>query len=133
VGFVFIYAGWEKIVYPADFAVAIQNYQIIPSSMTNLVAIFLPWLEFYCGLILIFGFWHRAGAVILSTLLIIFIFALLSVFIRGLDIDCGCFGRGTSVGWSRIIEDLFLLFFALQIVFFPLSKLALENVLKKTN
>lgn len=125
-GTVFIYSGLEKIAYPADFAVAIQNYQLIPVEMTNLVAIILPWLEFYCGLFILFALFGQASAAILSTLIIFFIIALSSAILRGLDIDCGCFGGTTNISWFEIIEDLLLLVMSIYLFFIP-SRLATLN------
>jgi uncharacterized membrane protein YphA (DoxX/SURF4 family) len=128
VGVIFIFASIDKIASPAYFAGTILNYQLLPESMINLVAIILPWLELICGLLLILGIWHQASAVILSTLMLVFILAIGSVIIRGLDIECGCFGTGSSANWSRIVEDLFILAFSLHIVFHSHSKLAVENI-----
>ena len=102
-GLVFIFASVEKIISPADFAHDIRNYQIVYSSVTNLIAIFLPWLEFYCGLFLIIGLFTRTSAGILSVLLIFFIVFISSAILRGLDIDCGCFGTGNALNWVRIV------------------------------
>ena len=127
IGLIFIYASLEKIAYPAYFAVSVQNYQLIPDYFTNIIAVVLPWLELYCGILVLIGFWHKAGATIVSLLNIVFIITLTSAVFRGLDIDCGCYGAGSSVNISRIIEDLFLLAFSLHITLFPQSKFALEN------
>ena len=131
IGLIFIYASLEKIAYPAYFAVSVQNYQLIPDYFTNIIAVVLPWLELYCGILVLIGYWHQAGAAIVSLLNIVFIMALTSAVFRGLDIDCGCYGAGSSVNISRIIEDLFLLSFSLHITLFPQSKFALENLLKR--
>ena len=130
IGFVFIYASIEKILDPAYFAGTIRNYQIVPDAITNLVAIILPWLELICGILLLAGFWHQTAAFILTLLMVAFIIAILSAIFRGLDIECGCFGSGSSANWTRIIEDLFLLSFSLQILFFPKSIIAIENISK---
>jgi uncharacterized membrane protein YphA (DoxX/SURF4 family) len=132
VGLLFIYACIDKIVAPAYFAGTIQNYQLLSVSLINIVSITLPWLELICGILLMVGIWHRAAAVIISFLMTVFIIAILSVILRGLDIECGCFGSDTSANWARIVEDIFLLVFSLQIVFYPNSKLALENIWKNS-
>lgn len=130
VGLIFVFASIDKITNPAYFAGTIQNYQILPDLFINLVAIILPWLELICGVLLIAGIWHQSAAVIVSILTLIFILAIVSVIFRGLDIECGCFGTGSSADIGRIIEDLFLLAFSLHIVFHPTSKLAFENIWK---
>jgi uncharacterized membrane protein YphA (DoxX/SURF4 family) len=130
-GFVFIYASLDKIADPEAFAAAVQNYQLAPVFLINLIAIFLPWLEFYCGVLLLLGWWHQPAAFWVGIMTIVFLIGLVSAYARGLDIDCGCFGSGNTVDLSRIIEDLFLLAFALHILIYPTSAFALENRTKK--
>ena len=130
-GMVFLYAGYDKILDPGSFAIAVQNYQLIPMSLSNMVAIFLPWCEFYCALLLLSGWWHRSAALLVSIMNIVFIVALTLAYLRGLDIDCGCFGTGSSVNIQRIVEDFILLALSLHIFFNPESKLALENIFYK--
>jgi uncharacterized membrane protein YphA (DoxX/SURF4 family) len=128
VGIIFIFASIDKIASPAYFAGTILSYQILPEIFINLVAIILPWLELISGILLVIGIWHRSAAWIVSILTIVFIIAIGSVIFRGLDIECGCFGSGSSANWGRIVEDLFLLAFSLHIAVHPLSKLAIENL-----
>jgi uncharacterized membrane protein YphA (DoxX/SURF4 family) len=128
VGLVFIYASIDKILSPQYFAGTILSYQILPEFLINLAAIILPWLELFCGILLVIGIWHRSAAWIVSALTFVFIFAIISVIFRGLDIECGCFGSGSSANWGRIVEDLFLLAFSLHVAFHPLSYLAIENL-----
>jgi uncharacterized membrane protein YphA (DoxX/SURF4 family) len=130
-GIVFIYSGLEKIIYAADFAATIQNYQLIPVELTNLVAIILPWLEFYCGLFILFALFKQASTAIISVLLIFFMVALASVIFRGLDIDCGCFGGSSDVSWFRVIEDLLLLAMSLYLFFIPSQLASLNGYLVK--
>jgi len=131
VGFIFIYASIDKIAAPAYFAGMIQNYQLIPDLFINFAAIVLPWLELLCGMLLLIGIWHRSAALLITILMVVFIIAISSAIFRGLDIECGCFGAGTSANWTRIIEDIFLLAFSLQVLFYPESKLAVENRWKR--
>jgi len=130
-GILFIYASIDKIADPAYFAGTIQNYQLIPVWLINISAITLPWLELLCGVLLLTGVWHRSASLIITLLMIVFIIAISSAIFRGLDIECGCYGSGTSADWTRIVEDFFLLAFSLQILFYPDSKLALGNSWKK--
>jgi len=128
VGIIFLYASYDKILDPGSFAIAIQNYQLIPMSLSNLIAIILPWCEFFCGLFLLIGWWHKPAALLISLMTFVFIIALSIAYFRGLDIDCGCFGTGSSVSIQRIIEDIMLFAFSLHIYFKPNSKLAIENI-----
>ncbi len=129
-GIIFLYASYDKILDPGSFAIAVQNYKLIPMSLSNIVAIFLPWCEFYSAVLLIFGWWHKPAALLVSVMNITFIVALSLAYLRGLDIDCGCFGTDSSVSIQRIVEDIILLSFSLHIYLKPNSKFALENLFK---
>lgn len=110
-GFVFIFAGIEKIVAPEIFAISIEAYKLVPVSVVNIVALVLPWLELLCGIFLIGGVYIASSTLLTSSMLIVFIFAILSAMVRQLKIDCGCFGEQYSspVGWSKVFEDIGLL------------------------
>ena len=73
-GAVFIYASWDKIMNPDDFAKVIGNYHVLPFGLENLLALILPWLELFTGICLIIGVMVD-GATILAVLMnIVFIF-----------------------------------------------------------
>jgi uncharacterized membrane protein YphA (DoxX/SURF4 family) len=119
IGIMFIYAAQNKIPYPVEFAKNIEAYQILPYWSINIVAVFLPFLEFFCGLFLILGLATRASAAVLATLLALFTLALLINVLRGSPITCGCFESvGAQIGWYDIFRDLALMLMAVQIVFF---------------
>lgn len=111
-GAVFLYASFDKIMHPEAFAQAVYNYQILPDSTVNLVALALPWLELLLGLCLVSGFWLPGATVISTGLLTMFIGAMVYNEIRGLDIHCGCFSTETTEGpaglWT-IARDVSLL------------------------
>ena len=108
---IFIYAGMEKISYPAGFSDSINNYKILPLFTVNFLAIILPWIELIAGVLLLFGIRVKENSFIISVLLSIFIIAIVISLIRGLNIDCGCFGTfsGSKVGIYKLIENSLLL------------------------
>ncbi len=114
-GIVFVVAAVDKIAVPEVFAVSVEAYQIIPVPLVNLFALVVPWIELLCGIFLLAGVRMRASSLVLGMLLILFIFALLSAMVRGLKIDCGCFGaqHASPVSWGKIGEDLGLLCLAI--------------------
>lgn len=125
--FVFIYAGAEKISDPNSFSQAIYNYRIFPNEMINIFAIILPWIELVSGILLLFGISVKENSAILGTLLLIFIILIGISMIRGLDINCGCFGKGTPVGWRKIGENTLMLILALALIAFDSKKFSLSN------
>ncbi len=130
-GAIFIYAAYEKISSPSEFAQVIRNYRIIPDSLSNLIAVVLPWLEFYCGLFLIVGIFIRGSSLLLSGILFVFLLALISAQVRGLNIDCGCFGAGETVGWGKVVEDFFLLLTSLTIFIIRNDFFSLDSKIKR--
>src|SRR5437763_14817422 len=99
VGGIFVYAGVVKVLDPVQFANDIDNYKTLPWFVSVRLAVYLPWLEIFCGLALIFRFLYRGGLLILTALIAVFIGATIAAKMRGLDISCGCFGLA-SQNWS---------------------------------
>lgn len=112
IGVVFLYASYDKILHPGDFARAVYNYQILPAAAVNPVAVVLPWMELLLGVFLLAGVW-LPGATALSTLLLaVFNAALIFNLSRGLDVSCGCFSTqiaGSPATWWTAARDLVLL------------------------
>jgi putative oxidoreductase len=120
VGGIFIYAGVIKVMDPIAFARDIDNYHMLPWALSVRLAFYLPWLEMFCGLALIFRFLYQGGLIILMGLTCIFIAASIISKARGLDISCGCFGHA-SKNWSftthlaldlALLAAVFLLWFS---------------------
>ncbi len=117
-GLVFIYAGALKIVAPVAFAGNVAAYRLLPYFGNYLVAATLPWVETLCGLMLIIGWRARSAAAIISLLNVVFMLALASTIIRGLDIDCGCFQQGATKtsAWAAMGRDAVLLALSLSLL-----------------
>ena len=111
VGGIFVYAGAIKALDPVQFANDIDNYKTLPWFVSVRLAVYLPWLEIFCGLALIFRFLYRGGLLILTALILVFIGATIAAKARGLDITCGCFGHA-SKNWNfstHLVLDLLIL------------------------
>jgi uncharacterized membrane protein YphA (DoxX/SURF4 family) len=110
-GGVFLYAGIVKIADPTAFAGEIAAYRLLPYFGNYLAAAVLPWLELICGVLLITGCRTMAAAAVVLFLTTLFMAALASTILRGLDIDCGCFrpgGEKTSA-WTALGRDALLM------------------------
>lgn len=126
-GGVFVYASFDKILHPHEFAEVVYNYQILPDALVNLTAILLPWLELCAGVFLILGLFLRGALFTCNVLLAVFLVALAFNLARGLDIDCGCFSSsvGPSTGGSMLLyllRDAFLLAMGLFSFFYVLRR-----------
>jgi putative oxidoreductase len=114
-GFVFVYAGAEKIITPVLFAESIGNYQLLSPFFINITAVLLPWLEIFSGILLLSGAAVKENSLILTSLMFVFIVAGIVSLLRGLDIDCGCFGtESVKLGMTKILENV--LFFAAGVI-----------------
>lgn len=111
---VFLWAAVPKILDPIGFARDIENYQLLVGpfeALVNPIAVLLPWAEAFVGLALLSGF-AADGAILLVVIqLVMFIGALFQAWLRDLDIDCGCFGKGSggrSVAKALVEDWVFL-------------------------
>jgi putative oxidoreductase len=111
IGGLFVYAGIVKALDPVTFARDIGNYQMLPWQIGVWTALYLPWLEIFCGLALMTRILYRGGMFILTGLMLFFIIATIVARARGLDISCGCFGHATkslSFAWHLVLDFLLL-------------------------
>lgn len=137
-GAVLLVAGGLKAFVPAEAATAVAAYKILPTSLAHIVGYALPWLEIAIALLLIVGISMRLAAVIAGSIMVLFIAAIISVWARGLLIDCGCFGGGGVIDPSlaaqvhrtyalEIARDLGLALTALYLYFFPYGLFSVEK------
>lgn len=91
---VFIYAGAVKMQDVVTFAGHVAAYQILPYAMNYLVAATLPYVEFLAGVLLLLNARVRPALLAVGSMTLVFMAALSSVLVRGLNIDCGCFDPG---------------------------------------
>jgi len=117
IGLIFVLSGIEKIADPAGFSDAIANYKLMPNFIINFFAISIPWIELVCGILIIFNQNIKENAFIYLSLMSIFTIMVLIAVLRGLDIDCGCFGTQNvqAVGITKIIENLALIFLGVYV------------------
>jgi len=133
-GGVLFAAGWLKIFTPAKSQMAVRAYELLPISVANFLGLVLPWLEIGVGVLLILGIAIRLSAMIGGGLMLLFIIAIAQAGLRGLSIDCGCFGGGGSVEpgqtkyLAEIARDTGLALLALYLIRYPVTRLALEKL-----
>src|SRR5437762_13082776 len=93
VGGIFVYAGVSKVLDPAQFANDIDNYKTLPWFVSVRRAFYLPWLEIFCGLVVISRFFYRGGLSIFTALLAVFIGATVVATMRGVVVSWCFFGH----------------------------------------
>jgi uncharacterized membrane protein YphA (DoxX/SURF4 family) len=134
-GGVWIAAGGLKITEPEASIAAVRAYQLLPSSAAEVVGLALPAIEVVVGLALVLGLFARGAALVSALLFLAFIIGIASVWARGIEIDCGCFGGGgaragasSDYPWE-IARDVALLGASLLVVLVRRTRLALDSVL----
>jgi uncharacterized membrane protein YphA (DoxX/SURF4 family) len=135
-GAVFIYASWDKIAQPREFARIVYHYQLVGPSRVlgylpaNLLAVTLPWVELVTGALLMVGLWRREAAAAAALMLVAFIVAVSWALANGIDIaNCGCFTvaggtEGRALGWKILLGDTALLAVAVLLVAVPATPAA---------
>jgi uncharacterized membrane protein YphA (DoxX/SURF4 family) len=131
---VFLYAGASKVGDLAESGRAVGAYDLMPAATARAVGAALPFVELALGVLLLVGLATRLAAAVASGLLVVFIAGVSSAWIRGLSIDCGCFGGGGQLaagqrptyGWE-VTRDVALLLVALLLVVFARSRLSADE------
>ncbi|MBW2689572.1 MAG: DoxX family membrane protein [Deltaproteobacteria bacterium] len=114
---VFVYAGAVKMQNVTAFAGHVAAYQILPYALNYLVAATLPYVEFLAGILLLLNARVRPALLVVGSMTLVFMVALVSVLLRGLEIDCGCFdpggGQDVSAGVALLRDVGLMLLVAL--------------------
>jgi uncharacterized membrane protein YphA (DoxX/SURF4 family) len=133
-GGVFVVAGALKAVDPQSSVAAVRAYELLPGSLATVVGWGMPFAEIALGLLLLAGIATRVVAATTGLLLLVYMSAVISAAVRGLSIDCGCFGGGgvvapgdTAYG-TELLRDTGLLLLALWLVWQPRSRFSLERL-----
>jgi uncharacterized membrane protein YphA (DoxX/SURF4 family) len=129
-----LWAGASKLPDPMQNVRAVRAYQILPEALVVPAGHGLPLLELSVGLLLLTGLSTRIAAAMSAALLIIFMAGIVSVWARGLSIDCGCFSVGGAVaGDTRydldLVRDGLLLALSLALLRRPRSAGSLDGYL----
>ncbi len=133
-GGVLLVAGWLKAFSFDKAQMAVRAYEVLPISVANVVGVILPWAEIAMALLLILGVAIRPMAIATAGLMLLFIAAITQAGLRGLSIDCGCFGGGGAVepGQTKYLQeiarDIVFLLLAVYLYKYPVTKWALEKI-----
>jgi len=103
---VFLYAAYTKLRQPwLLFAMSIDAYQLLPAWAVLTLGRTIPWLELLLGLLLATGIGLRYAAAGATILLGAFFAVMLQAYIKGMGIDCGCFGLGEKISPLTLTRD----------------------------
>jgi uncharacterized membrane protein YphA (DoxX/SURF4 family) len=134
---VFLISGYLKAVDLDQTYVAVKAYQVLPKPAVELVATVLPWFELALGLLVLLGVGTRIVSVISALLLLTFMAGVTQAWVRGLSIDCGCFGGGGDVAADRtsygteLLRDTGFMILAVWLIVRPRTLLSLDGWLTR--
>ena len=124
------YAALTKIGDPAATVRAVRAYQVMPESVVSPFGHALPWVELAVAVLLLVGLGVRVAGSAAVLLLTLFVAGIASVWARGLQIDCGCFGGGGATTHphyaGELVRDVLLLAVAVCVTLLPRTRLALD-------
>lgn len=136
---VWLWAALGKIGDPAASVRAVRAYRLLPEWLAQGVGYGLPFLELTLAALLLLGLATRFAAAASAALLVVFLVGMISAAARGLQIECGCFGGGGDLAAGRstaytleITRDSVLLLLAVALVVRPLSRLALDDRIRRS-
>jgi uncharacterized membrane protein YphA (DoxX/SURF4 family) len=137
IGALFIISSVTKIPDTAKFADSIANYKIVPDSLVMPLATIVPWIQMAAGVMIVLDVFAQSSAFILCGLLAVYIIAITQAWIRGIDIECGCFdlltqfGLEERVGLEAVIRDLVFMLFPLNVLIFGKNGLDFYGIFKR--
>jgi len=134
---VFAWAGLAKVGDLALSRLTVRSYQLLPEELADLIGNVLPFVELALALLLLVGLGTRVAACLASLLLLTFIIGVGSLWIRGIEAACGCFGTtllsdGSPASYPLILaRDLALLILAVFVALVSKSRWSVDSMLDR--
>ena len=115
---IFFIAGWGKFFPDTEktltFIREIRAYELVPDSISNIMAMTLPWIEMVTAVLLVIGLWGREMRWLIGGILTVFTVAKFIALLNELPIDCGCVPKGSPLaplfeGWGGLLTNLVMI------------------------
>ncbi len=118
-GILFIIAAVSKLFAVNHFIEVIIKFDILPITIIPFFALFIIFIEYVLGILLVLGIFIRYAVPGLLLLMSVFIFATLINIFRGNFVECGCFGNilNEKIGWYTLFRDFLIVGLILLIKF----------------
>lgn len=108
-GALFLWSGVVKVRDPLTFAESIRNFRIVGDPFVAAFAHFVPWLEIFAGIAVMWDRTREAAAALLAAMVFAFTLAIVSAWMRGFEIACGCFGGEEITNYPvKVVQNLAL-------------------------
>lgn len=108
-GGILLWSGLTHLSNQALFLESIFRYRVFSPAIAVIIAAYLPTFQVTIGSFLLLGLFRRFS--LWTTFVLTFLFFLIQLvtLLRGLEIDCGCFGPGEEVITWKSLGFTFLL------------------------
>lgn len=132
---VFAWAGLAKVGDLPLSRLSVRSYQLLPNGLADLIGNALPFVELALAALLLIGLGTRLVAAVSGLLLAGFVVGIASLWIRGIEAACGCFGTsllsdGTVTSYPLLLtRDVGLLVLAALVVLTPISRWSVDAAL----
>jgi uncharacterized membrane protein YphA (DoxX/SURF4 family) len=129
-------AGLAKVGQLSQSVSDVAQYQILPNyTLVRIVGYALPIGELILGALILAGVFSRWTAALGGLLMLVYTVAIISLWARGIWMDCGCFGTSEAIVASDakkkyaidIVRDLLLVAAAAWLVWRPRSRPSLDQ------
>jgi uncharacterized membrane protein YphA (DoxX/SURF4 family) len=135
---ILFWSGFAKLLDHDESRQAIIGYRLpgVSGVMIDLLAWGLPAFEILLAILLLVGLFTRWAALGTALLMMGFVIGIASVWIRGYNIECGCFGGGGEAlteddkVWrysSAMLRDFLFTGMAVWLVAWPRTMLSLDG------
>ena len=90
----FLWAGVAKLNHREDFFNSVAHYELLSRNLAYQVSLWIPRVEIAVALLLLtpVRFVRAAGLAAYFGMLVVFTGGLISLWVRGKHVNCGCFG-----------------------------------------
>lgn len=110
-------------------------YRLVPDALVPVLSWGLPVFELVLGALLLVGLFTRWAALATALLMLGFMAGVVSVWVRGYSIECGCFGGGGDITEDGknlryagyLLRDFLFVGMATWLVAWPRTKFALDR------
>lgn len=107
IGGILLYSALTHLMNPYDFAFRILEYQLLNPDTVPAFAAFLTFFQLVLATTLIWDIARQGTWFLITVLFVMFAGAQLISLLRGLKIDCGCFGYFShQVSWWSFLGTL---------------------------
>lgn len=129
IGTLFVIASIGKITDPDHFKIIVSEYGMLPNNLVPVFAVILPWIELVVGLMFMLNQYSKSTALIIISMLMVFIVAVVINMSRGVSSDCGCFdllGFSEKTGSVVIIRDLLMIIMTVPVLLFDSNRFMIK-------